>query len=172
MTKHSSAIRKAIQTLSNHMGGNNGGIFMATVNSVDLENRTCTVSAIDDVETTEYPDVLLQADVDNGLLIIPAIGSTVVVTYNTRGYAYISMFSAVDSAQMVAPNGFTFNDGAYGGLIKIAELVDRINRIEQKLNTHVHPGVQSGGSSTGAISSPITPLTTRDDLENTKIQHG
>ena len=75
-----------------------------------------------------------------------------------------------------------FNDGSYGGLVQVINLVQKLNNLENlvndlvaKFNMHVHPGVQSGAGSTGPTVSletgTLTP-TEQADIENTEVTHG
>lgn len=171
MTQWSREIKTAIERLAN-VNGTTAGCFLASVVKVNTEERTCVVKGIDATATTEYTDVMLQADTANGLLIEPAIDSTVLVAFNRRGYAFVAMFSEVQRVTIVAASGIQFNDGSFGGLVKVEELVSKLNRIENAFNSHTHTGVQTGSGSTGTPATQITPLTTKANIENTTVTHG
>ena len=79
----------------------------------------------------------------------------------------------------------TLNDGNYGGLVIVQNLVDKINRLENNLNIfiqNVTTGQLPYESPTGPSTIPTaqlvagvsqaTPITTVSDLENTTITHG
>ncbi len=55
-----------------------------------------------------------------------------------------------------------------GGLIKISELVNRIQRLENLMNTHIHP---TPLFPTMQQATPIANITQIRDLENTKVKH-
>ncbi|MDY0215961.1 MAG: hypothetical protein RBS19_03285 [Bacteroidales bacterium] len=80
--------------------------------------------------------------------------------------------------------GAIFNEGSFKGLVKIEELITKINRIEAKLKSHQHAYVPypSGAPATPvlttAASAAVPPDSTLvfdntqlSDLENTKIKH-
>jgi len=79
---------------------------------------------------------------------------------------------------------FQFNDGSFGGLIKIEQMVNRMNVLENKLNsliakhnTHKHPVAAVPAPTTiPSLTTPtvetVTTLTTRQQIENDKITHG
>lgn len=77
----------------------NGGVFYATVKSVDPDKRTCVVV---DGEEMEYDDVLLYAVANEGLkgwVLIPKADSTVLVgRIGGSNELYVAMFSEVDAA--------------------------------------------------------------------------
>src|SRR5687768_8991287 len=85
---------------------------VCTVTSLDEAENTCVCSPING--DADFIDVRLQADPGNGLLMLPAVGSKVIVQPLNNFTGYVSMFSAVDS--------FKFLDGSYGGLTKTQEL--------------------------------------------------
>jgi hypothetical protein len=80
------------------------------------------------------------------------------------------------------PDGeIVLNEGSYGGLIKISELLNKLNAVEnkvntliQKYNTHTHPGVSPGGSSTAPTlqtETGVLTVTKKEDIENPKVKH-
>lgn len=163
----------------------------ATVNSVNEEDRTCAVTAISGHAQVQLPDVRLQAEVSDGLLLIPKVNSTVFVAYTRANEPYICLFSDVDRVLLVVGQSMVeitndgkiqLNDGSYGGLIIIDQLVTKLNALENlvndliaKYNTHTHQGVQTGaGTSAPTLSIETGTLTAteRTDLENSQITHG
>lgn len=144
-----------------------------TVKSVDEDAKTCVCSPVNG--DADFIDVRLQAHSGNGVLIFPTVGSNVIVQPINTATGYLSMFSQVDSIQLL--------DGSFGGLIKISDLVGQLNSIENKVNdvisalkTHTHTGVSTGGGTSGPSTAftSITDLsgTTVEDIENDKITHG
>lgn len=116
-----------------------------------------------------YSNIRLQANPGNGVLIIPTVGSYVIVGRLTGDAGYIAMVSDADSIQLL--------DGSYGGLIKIDDLVNSLNALETYardtatwLDLHSHP---ANGSPPSTVPSPSGPSdTVVADLENTDITHG
>lgn len=145
--------------------------FVGEVVSVDG-----TMAQIKNIETEGvYENVRLQAHPGSGVLIIPTNGSYVIVGRMSGGNGYIAMTSDADSIQLL--------DGSYGGLIKIDELVTKLNTLEQDLNALrdqfdtwvVVPN--DGGAALKALLSPTWTVpqlteTEKEDLENTEITHG
>ena len=112
------------------------------------------------------------------LLITPVVGSTVIATFLSKDTAFVSLYSEIESVQLMGDQ--------FGGLIKIEELVKKINGLENKLNdliskfnTHIHittatvligpPGVITPPTTP---ETPIAPVTSKSDLENENIKHG
>lgn len=182
-------IKQVIQKLSG-VNPDQVQIKDAEVVSVELSSRTCTVQVVTGKRSFNLPGVRLMATVDDGLLMVPAIGSTVIIAYSTFVTPYISLFSEIsrvlwvvgESSFEIKDKLIELNDGAFGGLAKVPELVQRINNLENfvnqlatKFDTHVHPGVQSGSSSTLVTATPIADqldITQRSDIENTNVKHG
>lgn len=113
------------------------------------------------------------------LLITPAVDSVVIATFTSKDTAFISLYSEIEEIQL--------RGDQYGGLIKIEDLVNKINAIENKINalvttfnSHVHttaPFTPIAGSPiptspTATPETPITPTTQRSDLENEQVKHG
>ena len=183
-------IIEAIQKITGTQLNDPVGLVPCTVNSVDLAARTCDCTAIGGETANDIPDVELMAEVDDGFLLVPAVGSTVIVTYSKANVPFVSLFSAIDqvviitgNSQVIIQNGLIqLNDGSYGGLVQVINLVQKLNNLENlvndlvaKFNMHVHPGVQSGAGSTGPTVSletgTLTP-TEQADIENTEVTHG
>lgn len=155
------AIVESIQRISGTQLSDKTLIYSATVDSVDIADRTCNVTTISSQGEMTIESVQLMASVDDGFLLVPAIDSTVIVTYTTFNKPFISLFSAIDKAVLIVgennvslemdnlgilleiantklsfKDGLTqFNDGALGGLVKIIDLTTKLNNLENKVNT-------------------------------------
>ena len=128
----------------------------------------------------EIFDVKITAgDSNTPLLITPVIGSTVIATFLSKDTAFISLYSEIESMQL--------RGSQFGGLVKVQDLVGKLNDVENKLNdlitkfnSHIHITTATiGGSPTpGTIApvtvkeTPIAPITTVSDLENPEVLHG
>lgn len=124
--------------------------------SVNLTDLTCDCQPING--DAKFLDVRLQAGAGSGVVIIPTDGSVVIVQPINEKSGYISLYSSAQSIKLL--------DGTFGGLVKVEELITKINRIENTYNTHTHA---SNGTPT---TSTITPVTVRADIENIKVTHG
>lgn len=135
-----------------------------------------------------------------GAVTYPVVGSKVLIGQinNSPEDLFVVMFSKVQKVSLDAGSLFSmamdmqgggmalnlakmvFNGGKNGGMPKAKPLVDSLNVLEQKLNdlieafnTHTHPGVASGNSSTAASlkkAEGINDLTLIDNIENNSIQ--
>ena len=87
-----------------------------------------------------------------------------------------------DTAFKIEDGKITMGDGSFDGLVKVGELVERMNIIEDRINdlqtslkAHVHTGgTISGSTGTSVDFSSFTDLTetSQSDLENDTIIHG
>lgn len=175
---------------------------------VVVTNRTVEVTEVDEAKGfmqgktdsgLEYFDILLSLDGDNGVTLLPTVGSRAVIGIieGQATYAFLIMASKVDSINIKVQNKLairidaggviTINGDGNKGLVMIEPLVDKLNRLEDKVNglidkhnTHTHittatvaatatPGVIAP---TTAVEVPIAPKTLLKDLENTKVKHG
>lgn len=146
--------------------------IICTVVSVDEVEKTCDVAPVND--DPEILDIRLSADDSDGLFYVPKIDSVVIVIMNSNFDGFIGMYSALDSIK--------FGDGSHGGLIKIDDMVSRMNIIESDINdlktafTNWIVVPNDGGAALKAIAatwsgSQLTE-TQNTDIENEDITHG
>jgi hypothetical protein len=185
------AIIQAVQTLAGTYNADTVHLLTAEVDSVDIPSRSCTVTTISGKNQTAIENVKLMAAIDDGVLFVPTVGSTVMISYSNYNLPFIVQYSEVDqilfisgSSQVSIVDGkIMFNDGSYGGLIQIEKLVQKLNNLENlvndlvaKFNSHTHILTLTSGTGTAApTASPETTTLTdtqRSDLENNLIQHG
>ena len=155
----------------------------AIVNSVDISTRTCDCTTVDGHTEYDLPNVKLMAVVDDGLLIEPVIGSSVMVIFSQIVEPFICQYSEIQNITIIAANKTQLNDGSYGGLIRVIDLVTKLNNLEdlvndlvEKFNSHTHILALSSGTGTAAVTAnPETTVledTVRSDIENSMIVHG
>lgn len=148
---------------------------LGKVTAVDESDMSCTVELIDD-DVTLYKVRINNIGSKAGFICIPSVNSVVVVSKisNSDQMHYVSMFS---ETEMIMLNG-----DQYGGLVKVGDLVGKINAIEQDLNNLKTvfsawvPAPGDGGTllkTASAIwaASSITP-TAANDIVNNKVKHG
>ena len=166
------AIREAVAILAGTHKIDKVYSITAEVVSVDISARTCVCEQISGASTV-LNDVLLMASVDDGFLIIPEIGSTVNIIVSDKTEPFICQYSGIEK--------IIFRGGDLGGLVIVKPLVQKINALENKLNSlltkfnmHTH-NVTAIGAPTGPnilqeVGSVV--ITKIIDLENKNITHG
>lgn len=162
-------IKDAIKFLAKD--GNEASFILCTVESVDTAKKTCVCEPV--TGGAELMGVKLMAKNQTGFYIIPKVNSEVVVCVQ-ENLSFVTMFSEVDEIQL--------NGDSYDGLVKIQELVDKLNNLENAFNQHLalynahtHAGVTSGVSSTAvpsAVDTNVLTPTVQTELENTTVKHG
>jgi hypothetical protein len=176
----------AIQKIAGTFSEDKVAMIVGTVDSI--QGNTCTCIIDDQLPLT---GVQLQAAICDGWLLVPAIGSTVVIFKSIQNDPFIGLYSDIESAYLQAGNGsieilsdgsITLNDGSLGGIIKGVNLVQKLNNLENKVNqiisnfnTHTHSGVTTGPGTSGPGLTPITGTltpTTVAQITNDKITHG
>lgn len=184
-------ITQAIQTLAGTYNADTVHLITAEVDSVDIPSRSCSVTTISGKKTTAIENVKLMAAIDDGVLFVPTVGSTVMISYSNYNLPFIVQYSEVDqilfisgSRQVSIVDGkIMLNDGSFGGLIQIEKLVQKLNNLETlvndlvtKFNSHTHILTLTSGTGTAApTASPETTTlvqTIRNNIENTSITHG
>jgi len=165
----SKELRDSLRTLTTPNG--NAYSKVCTVDSVDLVNLTCYCIPInDDADITE---VRLMANIDNGFLLIPEVNSIVVVSFLSDSSAYVSLVSKVSEIQLNGTN--------YDGLVRVQELTDKLNNLENKLNdlitacsSQVVTLAPSGTFPLASFFTSVTPLipTQQIEIENQKVKQG
>lgn len=148
--------------------------LVGTIISIDTQN-TCTVQPIDSTRTI-IQNILLSSDSGSAPSFVPAIGTTVVVTLFSNTSGYIAQHGKLASVAL-APG--TQN---YGGICIVADVVTRLNLIENAFNTfissvyNVHTHVVASAPGTSATPIPqdtnSLQLTQSSDIENTVVTHG
>jgi hypothetical protein len=169
-------IIEAIQKIAGTQLADEVYMIPCTVESVDLDALTCDCIAVGGTAVTDIPGVQLMAEVDDGMYLVPSIGSIVLVIYSKRQPPFIALFSQLDdvvfnignSALEISTTAVKINDGSFGGLVKVTEIVTRLNNIENGfnlLNTKVN----------ALAPTPVIPplvTTVRAMIENPIITHG
>jgi recombinational DNA repair protein RecR len=163
-------IKNAVELLA----GKNEEIYSiaCNVSNVNKTTKLCDCTPIDG-KAILY-SVKLMSDDKKGFLLVPKDNSIVIVTMVNKYTGYVAMCSEVDEIHLNGEN--------YYGLVKIEDLVTKLNNLENKVNTiittyntHTHAGVTAGFASTAVtpsvIAGTLTP-TVKANLENTKVKHG
>ena len=158
-------------------------LIECTVNSVDEEDRICECTPLSDSFEGTLESVYLSAQPNDGIIQIPVIGSIVKVCIcNSIDYPFIIQFSDLEKVIMLAETSIQLNNGAFEGLVKVVELTEKINALEDDINTLkqafsswiVVPndgGLALKTSSASWAGQTIT-LTQQAEIENTSITHG
>lgn len=117
-------------------------VYSGKVSAVDEEATTCDVDIEEGLTVFE---VRLRAVVtdDTGVWVLPKVGSYVQIAQIEGGNQYVllrpsevdKVFVKIgDKTLEISTDGFVFNGGNNDGLVKVNELVDRLNKIENKVN--------------------------------------
>lgn len=184
--------RKIIEKLKGlHAKGHydNSAIIIGTVSAV---NGIDTIDV--DVDGVLYNDVQLQSIIDGSgvsLLVVPKKGSAVLIGNIEHGTGYILLSADVadkivikqadDMYIEVAKNVIKLNGDSNDGLVKVKDLVSKVNGIENKVNSILQtlqsivvPLAPSGTYPFAPLFASVTPLanTQQNEIENTKVKHG
>jgi hypothetical protein len=173
-------VKEAIMHLAGTHGKDEVFLVQCEVNSVNEAARTCDVTTISGRSQYSIDDVALMPIVDDGVLIIPTIGSTVLVIHNNRNVKFICQFSEIDkflvisggSIMEIKDGSITFNDGSYNGLVRVEDLTTKLNDMIRNINIELAK-IQVGIAAGGGSYSPVNLQNfNKSDYENTKVKHG
>lgn len=163
-------------------------IYGATVSTVDEAATTIDVLINDDLI---IPDVRLRSniDTDDGMYVIPAVDSFVLIGKIDGGVDYFLIkASVIDKViikigamtMLASEDGFVFNEGNNDGLVKIQKLTTKLNDLENQVNDILTalqgitvPLAPSGTYPLAPAFASIIPLVTtqQTDIENTDVKH-
>ena len=104
-------------------GIDNQHLIVGTILTVDETLGLCSVQPIDQ-NTTIIDNVLISSADDAKPIFIPSIGTTVTVSLYDKESACVVGYGATTKVNLNA------GEEDYGGLIKIEDLVDKINNLE------------------------------------------
>jgi hypothetical protein len=168
-------------------------ILLCTVVSVDEDEKTCVVDPVDDNSNVKIEGVKLSVNANDGFCEFPAVDSNVLVAVTQTKAAYVIKCEDVDKIKITIDkdnyleydsNGWVFNNGTLGGLIKITDLTTEINNrvnilkaasvagftsVDAALNSIASGSGVSTAAYNGAVAT-LTPLN-KSTYENTKIKH-
>lgn len=185
------AIKDTIKQLAGTFNKDFIAFVECTVDSVDPDAQTCDCTAVSGKAETEIPNVKLSAEANNGIIITPTVGSTVIVGISDRVGAFVVMYEDLDVFQIVINttsflmnDGLTqFNDGSFGGLTKTQELKTQIDKTNEVVNIILtiltgspvnEPGNGAPSALQAALGAGLAGKTVGDfsDIENDKVTHG
>lgn len=192
-----SSVAESIQILAGTYGISPVQVMTCEVTKVTASERTCTVLPLTD--NLEPFAAQLMADIDDGLLILPTVGSTVKIMLSEIITPTVIQYSAIDeilivsggSAIKVYSSGVELQGVDYGGVMKVTPSVKAWNDLQNDVNTLKNifatmasaPVVTTAVGATDAfytlfasniasyVSAPLS-ITTETQIENPKVKHG
>lgn len=166
-------LTEAIRTLSG-MDQLTYESMICKVTDIDTTKFTCTCLPIDG--SADFIEIPYNVGAVKGFVLEPKDGSYVALTTTSETTGFVSMVSEV--------NQIYLNGDNEGGLVKVQDLVTKLNDLENKVNsilstigTSWTPVPNDGGAALKALFnlSPLNiplQLSTQTELENIKIKHG
>lgn len=177
MSIENRGIKEGIQRLAGTWGKDFVSIIESEILSVDETTRTAIVKPLSGDYVSDLT-VNLLASPNDGMILIPSIGSTVIVAMTNKNDYFVVQFSDIDKVRitigefeiLMTENELLLGDGSLNGLVKVSDLVTKLNNLENKVNTIITWGL----TVTPIPLPPTTPLTPtiQSELENTKIKQG
>lgn len=150
------------------MSSGNGGAGIFTAKVLSTDGDTCCV----DIDGLVVSDVRLRAVVngeESGILVTPKTGSYVTMADLSGNFTRLVVigYSEVEKITIDAETKIVINGGHLGGLVRIGDLIDELNRLVETFNTHTH-SVPNG---TSLAPTPQASGFSSETLEDTNITH-
>jgi len=169
MSNQVTDIREAIRALSG-MDQLSYETLICKVKSVDEANFTCECEPIDG--SADFFGVLLNADKKKGFVLVPKVGSFVVVTQMSETTSCVVMVSDVSQVYIAGDEN--------GGLVKVQILNAALNNLQTEINTlkvaitALMAGYApiDGGVALSTFTALVLPQINISQIENTKVKHG
>lgn len=171
------AVSELVALIKDQKGIRTAALVWAECIAVDWENGVMDARGVTD--DLEYYDVQLGMP---GMMIKPKIGSMCLlgILEGESAAAFLIRAEDLELIEIRSAN-IIINDGDNGGLIRIEDLVKKLNVLEKDINSlkQVYSGwtpvPQDGGgalkTSLASWSSQKLTETTTADLENDKVKH-
>lgn len=156
--------------------------IIATVQDIDESEWTCTL--LDD--ELEIPGVRLKTIVgeNKGIVKIPKVGTYVLAILDEDTNEWVVMMAEeydrilviVGSSTIEMTDGsILVNGGNLGGMVKIAELTNKLNALVNSYNNHTHQ-VNTAGSATAQTGTAMAIIAkaaafSKSDYEDLKFKH-
>lgn len=165
-------------------------VCIGTVETVDVEKQTCTVLREDAPKLFGVRLNAVVSEYTDRLILKPKEGSLVLCSLieNDVNEAYLMACSELEEISinigeqslLINKDGFVFNTGELGGLIKIEELKSQLEKLTARVDT-IFDGLsklapdppQAGSASVTNGLKAITSPTKEDfeNIEDVKVKH-
>ena len=96
------AIKQAVRIMAGTHNKTFTQAIVCSVSAVDIPSRTCTCTPLGGATTSDFTNVQMMAEVDDGILLVPAIDSTVIVCHSERNVPYIALYSELQKIFLIA----------------------------------------------------------------------
>lgn len=135
---------------------------------IRIEMRILLIAMIAEIILLAGAEICSETDDGGQLLVVPKVGSAVIVGSLSGDLAELAVL-AIDKAESITLTAttVTLNGGKLGGLVKVAELTQKLNELVQAFNGHTHTGTH------GPTSPPVSQAKafSKDDYEDTTVKH-
>ena len=137
--------------------------------NVDADQGVCDV----EIEGKAHAEGALIGNAESGVMVVPKDGSVVAVVWASKTTAVVVMVAEVEEIRLMG--------GQLGGLVKVEELVKKLNAVEKDLNSLKQvflegwvPVSQDGGAALKAAAATWAGRrlteTQKSDIENEKVK--
>lgn len=158
----------------------NTRLIPCEVLTVDEDKKLCTAKEVGGETETEIANIKLSMNNNDGFFQVPAVGSNILVGKSETKDYYIILAEDIDAFIIVIDesnflrydkNGWVFNDGLNGGIMKLTPFFNDFNVMILNINTQLS-AISAGIAGAGGSYVPV-PLNilVKATYEDTKIKH-
>ena len=105
--------------------------YAAIVTSVN--GATCNAKRVLDDKIVERVRLNANVQEEKGLIIVPKVGSDVLITNIDGGASFVSQYSEIKKIELNVDSAIIINDGQNGGLVEIKKLEENLEKIKTYL---------------------------------------
>lgn len=155
--------------LGNRAGGSTSSACLRWVEVLSVDENEKTMDAKGVSDELEYFNIELGS---GSVILYPAAGSIcligIVEGMETNGFLISA--TEVEKIEVTASTEIILNGGTLGGLVKVQELTDAVNKMVDTFNGHTHTiSTPHGAGSATAPTSSMQKLD-KSSIENEKIK--
>lgn len=144
--------------------------YAAIVTSVN--GATCNAKRVLDDKIVERVRLNTNVQEEKGLIIVPKVGSDVLITNIDGGASFVSQYSEIKKIELNVDSAIIINGGQNGGLVEVGKLEENLGKIK----TYLKALEVALSTSIESLGGALPPFSSANDIsfvnmENETIKH-
>lgn len=144
--------------------------YAAIVTSVN--GATCNAKRVLDDKIVERVRLNTNVQEEKGLIIVPKVGSDVLITNIDGGASFVSQYSEIEKIELNVDSTIIINGGQNDGLVEIRKLEENLEKIKTYL-IDLEAATLAGITGLGGVFEMVLPANDMSfvNMENETIKH-
>lgn len=144
--------------------------YAAIVTSVN--GATCNAKRVLDDKIVERVRLNTNVQEEKGLIIVPKVGSDVLITNIDGGASFVSQYSKIEKIELNVDSTIIINGGQNGGLVEIGKLEENLEKIKTYLKD-LETAISASITGLGGAFEMVLPANDIFfvNMENETIKH-